>query len=289
MLVVGDINFDILVRPERAIERGTDVPAQIVRRPGGAAANVAVGLGRLGVSTTLVGCVGDADSGPVIELVRAAGVHLALRTVRAARTGAIVAIIGPDGERSMASDRGANLTLQEADVPEELIAGHRHLHVSGYALLDPGPRSAALTAIRRALALGRTVSLDPASVAPIQAYGAARFRADIEGISLLLPNADEALALTGSAQVDEAARVLALSYPVVAVTCGSEGALWAERAQLLRRPAAAAAGAVIDTTGAGDAFTAGLLAARLAGRDPSSCLDTGLRSAAQVVARWGAQ
>lgn len=289
VLVVGDINLDVLVRPARPIEQGTDVPAEIDQRPGGAGANVAVGLARLDVATTLAGCVGGIDSGPVIELIREAGVHLALRAVSDARTGAIVVIIATDGERSMASDRGANLALRETDVPEQLIAGHRHLHVSGYTFFHPGTRCAAVTAIGRARAMGRTVSVDPASVAPIRGYGVAQFLTDIEGIDLLLPNTDEALALSGRSDVQQAAQALAADFPVVAVTRGASGALWADRGGVLQRPTVAGPGMVLDTTGAGDAFTAGLLAAWLDGQSPSSCLEAGQHAAAVVVARSGAQ
>nr|MBA3800646.1 carbohydrate kinase family protein [Geodermatophilaceae bacterium] len=125
VLVVGDINLDVLVRPVRPIEHGTDVAADIRQRPGGAGANVAWGLARLGVSTTLAGCVGGSDADAVTDPLRAAGVALEIRSVVEARTGVIVAIIGPDGERSMASDRGANLAVGEADIPEETIAAHR--------------------------------------------------------------------------------------------------------------------------------------------------------------------
>lgn len=289
MLVVGDVNLDVLVRPQRPIEHGTDVPADIRQRPGGAGANVAVGLGRLGASVTLAGCVGRSDSGPVTELLGRAGVHLAIRAVSGARTGAVVAIIGHDGDRSMASDRGANLALREADLSAELIAAHRHLHLSGYALFDPGTRAAAVAAIGRARALGRTVSVDPASVAPLRGYGVADFLADIEGIELLLPNTAEALALSGLSDIEPAARALAVSFPVVAMTCGAQGALWTDRSGLIRRTAYAGSGSVVNTTGAGDAFTAGLLAAWLAGRSPTGCLDAGQQAAAGVVRRWGAQ
>lgn len=289
VLVVGDINLDILVRPTRPIRLGTDVDARIGQRPGGAGANVAAGLSRCGVVTTLVGCVGDNDAGFVTGLLRAAGVQLALRPVSDARTGAVVAIIGPDGERSMASDRGANLALDVADIPDELLARHRHLHVSGYSLFDAGTRAAAMSAISRAKALGRSVSVDPASVGPLQAYGVANFRADITGIDLLLPNADEARALSGDSDVQEAARVLALDHLVVAVTCGPDGALWAQANGVRRQPAVANPGQVLDTTGAGDAFTAGLLAAWLAGQTPNRCLHAGQQTAAEAVARWGAQ
>jgi sugar/nucleoside kinase (ribokinase family) len=104
-----------------------------------------------------------------------------------------------------------------------------------------------------------------------------------------LPNSDEAMALSGLSEVERAASALAVDFPVVAVTCGAAGALWADQGQVIRRPTMAGLGSIVDTTGAGDAFTAGLLAGWLAGQPPNSCLDTGQRAAAKVVARWGAQ
>ncbi|MGI8626544.1 MAG: carbohydrate kinase family protein [Geodermatophilaceae bacterium] len=289
VLVVGDVNFDVLVRPERPIESGTDIPADIRQRPGGAGANVAVGLARLGVSVTLAGCVGATDSGPIIDRLRDAGVRLALRAVGGLTTGAIVAIIGRDGERSMASDRGANLALRESDLPESLIAGHRHLHVSGYTLFEAGTRSAALAAIGRARALGSSVSVDPASVGPLQEYGVAQFLADVAGVDLLLPNTDEALALSGAPDVAAAATSLNSAFPVVAVTCGADGAVWVDRNGLLRQSTSPRSGPVLDTTGAGDACTAGLLAGWLSGQSPTRCLAAGQDAAADAVTRWGAQ
>lgn len=289
VLVVGDVNLDVLVRPARPIEGGTDVPADIRQRPGGAGANVAVGLARLGVPVTLAGCVGSSDSASTIDGIRRAGVRLALRSVGDLTTGAIVAIIDPDGQRNMASDRGANLALREADLSEALIASHRHLHVSGYTLFDARTRTAALTAIGRALALGRTVSLDPASVAPLQEYGVGVFLSDVDGVHLLLPNSDEALALTGLSEVAAAAGSLARSFAVVGVTCGPDGALWADDTGVLWQPPSNRSGPVLDTTGAGDAFTAGLLAGWLSGKSPTQCLASGQDAAADAVTRWGAQ
>ncbi|MBA3340077.1 MAG: sugar kinase [Geodermatophilaceae bacterium] len=289
VLVVGDANLDVLVAPERPIEHGTDVPAEIRLRPGGAGANVALGLARLGVSTTLAGCIGATDAGAVIRPLDNAGVQLALRAVSDARTGAVVAIIGAHGERSMASDRGANLALREADLGPDLIGAHRHLHISAYSMFDPDTGAAVCTAIDRAKALGVTVSVDPASVAPLRAHGLAKFLADIAGVELLLPNTDEALALSGQSDVESAARHLALAFPVVATTCGPHGAVWADQKRVLAQPASVAPGPIVDTTGAGDAFTAGLLAAWLADGTPIECLDAGQRAAAQVVRRWGAQ
>ncbi|MGY1690958.1 carbohydrate kinase family protein [Geodermatophilus sp. SYSU D01105] len=105
----------------------------------------------------------------------------------------------------------------------------------------------------------------------------------------MLPNEDEALLLTGCADAASAARTLAVRHPVAVVTLGAEGALWASGDVLVHRPAHPAA--VVDTTGAGDAFTAGLLAAWLAdpGGDPGRALDAGLARAATVVGRPGAR
>lgn len=289
VLVVGDVNLDVLVAPVRPFEPGTDVPAAIRLAPGGAGANVALGLARLGRSTTLVGCIGADDSAVLTRHLQTAGVELSLRVLSDARTGTIVAVVDSDGERSMAADRGANSFLSEAQLGDAVIENHRHLHVSGYSMLDPRTGHVARAAIARAKRLGRSVSVDPASVGPLLGYGAARFRTDITGVDLLLPNSAEARGLTGVVDIEQAARELALLCAAVAVTCGADGALWADSDGVLRCPAVAEPGTVRDTTGAGDAFTAGLLNAWLAGQAPTGCLMAGQRAAARVVTGWGAQ
>jgi sugar/nucleoside kinase (ribokinase family) len=267
---------------------GSDRPASIRSRGGGAGANVAVHLAQLGGHVTLAGCIGDdaAGHGLVAEL-SAAGVRLALRTVPGAATGTIVSLVEPDGQRSMLADRGANLALLPADVPAPAPRGH--LHLSGYTLLDPGPRAAGLAALAAAAAAGCTVSVDPASTGPLTHYGPGRWLADTAVATVLLPNADEARLLTGCSEVADAARALARRHEVVAVSLGPEGALWASGDVLVHRPAHPTT--VVDTTGAGDAFAAGLLSAWLGspGVDPEVALDAGLARAAEVVRRPGAR
>ena len=187
----------------------------------------------------------------------------------------------------MLADRGANLALRPDDVPAPRPGGH--LHLSGYTLLDPGPRGAGLAALAAAVAAGCTISVAPASTGPLTRYGVDRWLADTAVATLLLPNADEARLLTGCADPADAARALARRYPIVAVSLGADGALWASGALLVHRPALATD--VVDTTGAGDAFAAGLLAAWLAspGVDPGDALDAGLARAAEVVRRPGAR
>ncbi len=225
-----------------------------------------------------------AGAGLVAELV-AAGVRPALRPVAGTATGTIVSLVEPDGQRSMLADRGANLQLRADDVPAPTAGGH--LHLSGYTLLDPRPRRAGLAALRGALAAGCTVSVDPASTGPLAAYGVDRWLADTAGVTMLLPNADEARLLAGSADASAAARALAARYAVVVVSLGAEGALWAAGDTVLHRPAHPAP--VVDTTGAGDALTAGVLAGWLRHDAPGTALEAGLALAAEVVGRPGAR
>src|SRR4051812_41063623 len=170
VVVVGDVATDVVVVLAGDPAPGSDRPASIRTRGGGAGANVAVHLAQLGTPVLLAGCVGDdpAAARLVAELT-AAGVELALRTVHGAATGTVVSLVDPDGQRSMLADRGANLEIRPEDVPA--LPPGAHLHLSGYTLLDPGPRAAGLAALAAASACGCTVSVDPASSGPLARYG----------------------------------------------------------------------------------------------------------------------
>ncbi|SEO39283.1 carbohydrate kinase family protein [Trujillonella endophytica] len=288
VVVVGDVATDVVAVLSGEAAPGSDRPATVRTRGGGAGANVAVHLGRLGVPVTFAGCVGaDPAGATLLAELAAAGVTPAVRSVAGGVTGTIVSLVEPGGQRSMLADRGANLELVPADVPAPAAGGH--LHLSGYTLLHPRPRAAGLAALAAAAVAGATTSLDPASTGPLAGYGVDRWLADTTGVTLLLPNADEARLLTGCADPADAARALAGRHPAVAVTLGAEGALWCAGGRLVHRPAPATA--VLDTTGAGDAFTAGLLAAWLPDpdADPAGLLDSGMALAATVVRQPGAR
>ncbi len=133
---------------------------------------------------------------------------------------------------------------------------------------------------------GVPVSVDPASAGFLAALGADRFLAAAEGAEVLLPNADEALVLTGRAGPERAAAELSRRFPLVVVTLGAAGALVAEDGAVTARVAAPPARPV-DSTGAGDAFTGAFLAARLAGADPVKAAEAGCRAGAEAVATVG--
>jgi ribokinase len=190
----------------------------------------------------------------------------------------------------MLPDRGANLALAPEDLPGALLVAGNHLHLSGYVLLHDGPRAAGLCALDHAHEAGMTISIDPASAAPLRACGVARVLEWIAGADVLLPNADEARVLTGEEDPEAAARALVALAGAreVVVTLGAEGAVWSDGDAVLRAAAPPVA-AVVDTTGAGDAFAAGWLGARLAGAAPPEALAAACALGARAVARAGAR
>jgi sugar/nucleoside kinase (ribokinase family) len=291
MLVVGDVLTDVLVRPAGRRAAGSDTPSQIEERRGGQGANQAAWLAaedvRVGLAARVAAEDRDALAGELV--VRGIVPFLAPDDTRP--TGRIVVLVDPaSGERDMFSDRGAAEALAPVDLDPGLAAARRWVHVSGYAVFGRhGPdivATATAVARRRRLA----VSVDPASTSELQRFGVDRFLGLLTdaAVDVLLPNEDEALLLSGAGSPRAAATALLDVARTVAVTRGPAGALVARRGGELIE-AEARAPTVVDTTGAGDAFTAGFLAALVSGADPSACLERGLRAAECAVASVGAQ
>ena len=278
IVVAGDVMTDVVATLAGPVARGSDTPARIVQRPGGAGANVAVWLARAGAPATLIAAVGDDLAGrAAAQALAAAGVDARLTIDRARPTGSCIVLVEPGGERSMLPDPGANAALAPAPLPVDAA----HLHLSGYALLRPGSRAAARALLAAGREAGLGVSVDPASAAPLAAAGADAFLGWAGPVDLLLPNRDELAVLGG-----DPAALIGRAREVV-VTLGAEGALWTDGTTTVR--AAAEPVAAVDATGAGDAFAAGLLAARLAGAAPAAALAAGCALAARAVVRSGAR
>jgi sugar/nucleoside kinase (ribokinase family) len=290
VLVVGDLMVDVIASMSVPLARDSDTPSTVTTHGGGSAANVAAWLAALGVRTTFVGCVGDDALGRAgLAAMSDAGIDVSRLVVdNTVETGTCVVLVEPGGRRSMLPDPGANDKLVPGDLVGSLFRAGRHLHLSGYTLLRDGSRDAGLVAVTRALEVGMTVSVDPSSAALLDAVGAPAFLQWTQGTSLLLPNADEALALTRSSTVTEAAAELATSYGEVVVTLGEHGALWQNGFITATAPAERSAD-VVDTTGAGDAFAAGFLASWLLHPEPETALASGNRLAARAIGKVGAR
>jgi ribokinase len=273
----------VVARLSGPLAPGSDSHAVIRFHGGGSAANTAAWLAEAGAEPLLAGRVGDDERGSTVrDELRGEGVEAVLAVDPELPTGTCIVLVGPDGERTMAPDAGANDGLSDADVSDELLASAGHLHVAGYALLRTGSRPAARGAIARALERGMSVSVDPSSAALLSP----EFLDHADGAGLLLPNAEEARMLSGESDPERAARALAARFGEVVVTLGADGALWTDGRESVRCEAVPVE-AVVDSTGAGDAFAAGLLAARMNGATPEEALKEGARLAARAVSQPG--
>ena len=287
VVVVGDVMNDVVVRPRCEMETGSDTDSEIRRVPGGSGANQAAWLASLGIPVRFYGRAGVFDVDEHAEALRRAGVDARLAADREVPTGNIVVLVSSDGERSMFTDRGANRQLGAADLPRDLD-GVAHVHVSGYALFEPPTREAVGAVIDRAVRQSVPVSCDPSSESYLRRMGPERFLAVTAGVRTVFPNAPEArlLARADRGRVEDAARALTAHYPIVAVKLGRRGALLAERdAPTVRVEAPPAT--VVDTTGAGDAFCAGYLAAAWRGAAALDAVRAGLEASAGAVGHLG--
>lgn len=285
LVCLGDVMLDVLARLPGELQVGSDTPAPIELTPGGSAANTAAWAAFLGTATTLVARIGDDVLGrAVLDTLAASGLDLQVTVDPRRRTGTCVVLVAPGGERTMVPDGGANDALADDPIPEAAWHGTRQLHLSGYALFREGARDAATAALATARELGCGVSVDAASVAPLRAFGTSRFLGLVDGC-LVVANRDEAEVLTDSTEPAEAARRLARQTGEAVVKCGPDGAVWSDGQRLHAAPAPAIR--PVDTTGAGDAFAAGLLTARLRGAGVPEQLTAAAAAAATAVARVG--
>jgi sugar/nucleoside kinase (ribokinase family) len=282
-LVIGDVMTDIAVRLEGPIAIGSDRRARILERPGGAAASQAIGLARCGIAVDFVGRVGAADHGRQCDYLAREGVTPHLVADPDLDTGKLVAIVDPSGERSFLTDRGANDALTADDIPDALIAQADLIHLSGYTFLSPAPRAAALSAMRRAN--GRPFSVDPGSAEPLREMGAELFLSWIASAAIIIPNAEEAAVLTGTAAPDAQIEALADRFPLVVVKRGAAGCEARRGAERWR--VAAPWTSVVDTTGAGDAFAAAFLAAWLLGESVEASLRRAVAAGSAATEYFG--
>jgi sugar/nucleoside kinase (ribokinase family) len=213
-----------------------------------------------------------------------AGVRPLLITDPQTHTGTVVSLVdaAAEGERTFLTDSGATVRLSVPDWRDGLLNGVAHLHLSGYLCFADAPRALVRLAMAAARARRVPVSVDPASAGFIAELGVERFLAAVKGADVLLPNLDEARLLSGQEDPVRAAEVLGSQFPLVVVTLGAEGAL-------VTGPGLPVTGVPgfravpHDTTGAGDAFTGGFLAALLGGAGPVTAAEAGCRAGAEAV------
>lgn len=288
VIVIGDVMTDVIVLPEGPLVRGSDRRAQITQRPGGSGANQAVWLGSMGTPVSFVARVGARDKPHLEAYLRGFHVDPVLIADPSKPSGILVIIVDPDGERSFLTDRGANLDLSHSDMPVWLLEETRYVLVSGYSLFAEKPRHAARWMAGEAQSRGIPVAVDAASVGFVEEVGPDKFLEWTTGFSTLFANADEAVALAGTGDLEAQMRVLGPNYGRVVVKLGAAGAAVGDASGIkLKLPAPTVN--VVDTTGAGDAFAAAFVSAELRGVDLETCLRRGIEAGSAAVTKVGGQ
>jgi ribokinase len=266
---LGDLLLDVVVRTTEPLAPGADSPVETRLATGGQAANVAAWVVELGGGARCVVKRADDAAGTLARtLLEARGIEL-VGPVVSGSTGVVVSLVARDGERTMATDRGVSPELREDELDPRWLDDCSWLHLSGYALLAEPIAEAALAAGRLARARGARIAVDLSSWSAIRAYGAERFRANLDAIApdVLFANEPEWEMVGGAYALAETA----------IVKRGSRGVEVRTAEGMVEHPPSD--GEVVDTTGAGDALAAGFLVGGI---------ELGLEAAARCVGQLGA-
>ncbi len=293
VVVIGDANVDLEIRlPSDAATHANPDP---VMSGGGSAANTAAGLARLGTGVRFVGTVGDDAAGRfAVGSLAQAGVDVTgIRTVDDDSTVMVIVVVRDDGERLIYvwPPRGGAHAALDASTATDAVQGSAWLHVSGICLRVEPARQAMLDAMERARGAGIPVSLDLNLRLENwgwedgfrQTVSEAIERADV----VFGSSRDEICAMAGSDDPIEAAAAIAGGERTVVARLAEHGAIAMHRGVAVSSPGLPAA--VVDTVGAGDAFNAGFISARIEGAPLAEALRTGNAVAAFTISRSGAR
>jgi sugar/nucleoside kinase (ribokinase family) len=285
VVCMGAHILDVLVRPVTGIPPGQDVALveQMRMTAAGTAAGTALTFAKLGAAVRTAGAIGvDPPGDLLLSLLGRTGIDTSL-VVRKPQlpTSMSVLPIRPNGERPALHLLGANLAYTVDDVDWDAVAAAHHFHLGGTEMLGP---DFATRVLKHAKENDVTTSVDLIAsggmgtfelIAPALAY-----------TDYLLPNEDQVLGFTGAADVaDGCRRLLEAGAGLIAVTCGADGALVVSHEGTQRVPAFAVN--VVDTTGCGDAFSAGFVYATRIGRAPRDAAVLGNAVAALIAGGLG--
>ncbi|WP_328752058.1 carbohydrate kinase family protein [Streptomyces sp. NBC_00285] len=285
VVTMGVHVLDVLVRPVEEIPegQGTTLVEDIRMTAAGTAAGTALTLAKLGASVRTAGAIGTDPTGDLLtQLLDRAGIDTALLVRRVdTSTSATVLPIRPNGDRPTLHLLGANITYGLDDVPWDAVAEATHLHLGGPELIGA---EVAARILAHAKDHGVVTSVD--LLAPGELGTFDQIEPLLPYVDYLLPNEDQVLGFSEEQDlVTGAKKFLAGGAGLVAVTRGGDGALLVTAEGTETVPAFDVD--VIDTTGCGDAFSAGFLRGVSLGRTPREAAVLGSAAAALVAQGLG--
>ena len=277
--------LDTLVRPVEAIPEGQGgaLVEEIRMTAAGSAGGTALVLSKLGGEVRSAGAIGNDPLGTMlVSLLEHDGVDTSLLVRReGVQTSASVLPIRPDGSRPAFHVVGANSTYGPADVDWNALAAAQYLHLGGPEFMGG---EAAAQILSRAREQGLVTSADilaPGDMGVLEWIAAA-----LPHLDYLLPNDEQVLGFTGESDLEAGCRALVgRGVGCVAATCGADGVLIVDADSAVRVPAFDIE--VVDTTGCGDAFSAGFLRGLELGRDREAAARLGCAAAALVAQGLG--
>ncbi len=270
LTVLGDFNWDIIIRSKKELLNGGDTFGDVLLAPGGSAANVAVWAKRCGLETVFIGKIGSDILGHLAKKdLEAEGVSYNLIESKTENTGTVAVFVNHKAERSMISGKGADFYLLEPELPTTILNKTQHLHLTAWSFFTDPPRSAARHAAKIAKKAGATISFDPGSFQMISEMGVDYFlelSSDL-GFDIVFPNYEEGKTLSGYTKPESIVKKLADIYPkaLIVLKLDAKGALVYQKGELI--PISAIKNTPVDATGAGDSFAAAFLSKYLITND----------------------
>ncbi len=254
---------------------------------GGSAANTMAGIASLGGRCAYIGKVAADQLGAVFAHdIEAAGVGFATPPlVDSEPTARCLILITPDAQRSMNTFLGASTFLDSSDIDADLIAAAQVTYLEGYLFDRPEAKAAFFAAADIAHRAGRRVALTLSDTFCVERHHA-EFTRLVAEVDILFANEGEARALTGEADFESSVRALAAHCPIVCVTHGANGSVIAAEGKV-HPIAAAPVERVVDTTGAGDLYAAGVLYGITTGHDLPTSGRFGSIAAAEAIGHVG--
>ena len=259
-----------------------------IEMSGGSAANTMCGVASLGGSAAYIGKVSDDELGMVFgHDCRAVGVQFRPGApADGTPTGRCIIVVTPDAQRTMNTYLGVSSLLCPSDVDADTVAAGEVLYMEGYLYDRPEAKDAFRYAARVAHENGRQVSLTLSDSFCVDRHRD-DFRALVsDEVDVLFGNEDELMSLYEVETMDEALRAVRLDCSLAVVTVGAQGCIVVTPDGVLRAPAQPV-DHVLDTTGAGDLFAAGVLYGYTRHRSLDDCARFGAIAAAEVISHVG--
>jgi sugar/nucleoside kinase (ribokinase family) len=256
---------------------------------GGSGANTVINMASIGARNALSGKIGNDETGVLYHSkLENLGVVSHLEIGEGMTTGTSIILVTPDSERTMCTTLSANRRYGKADLHVDAVARSRYLYFTGYMWDTDSQKEALLEAITAAKAAGVKIAFDAADPFAVSRNGAEFLKLTKDHFSIIFANAEECRLFFGTADVHDGARRLAALCPLAVVKNGKSGSVVATGDGALYEIPARVVKAV-DTTGAGDMYSAGFLDGLRRGFDIRKAALFASWLASVIVSQYGAQ